>query len=108
MLVVSPSARQSGEFMQKVMGFVRMLGAAPKGDGNNRLSVKLGEEMFVAVRPMLAASAGDLWLLSTPAGQGGYFWDAWTFGGEGWMRMSVRRMSARGFRRSFWRVSGRE
>ena len=122
-LVVSPSARQSGEFIEKVKGFVRKLGAAPKGDGNNRLSVKLkngsrivglpgneatvrgfsavsllvvdeaarvGEEMYTAVRPMLGVSQGDLWLLSTPAGQRGYFWDAWTFGGEEWMRVSVR------------------
>ena len=92
-LVVSPSARQSGEFMQKVMGFLRMLGEAPKGDGNNRLSVKLRngsrivglpgteatvrgfsavslvvvdeaarvrEEMFVAMRPMLAVSKGGV------------------------------------------------
>ena len=122
-LVVSPSARQSGEFMQKVMVFLRMLGEAPKGDGSNRLSVKLRngsrivglpgtegtvrgfsavslvvvdeaarvrEEMYTAVRPMLAVSNGDLWLLSTPAGQSGYFWDQWTFGGEDWMRVSVR------------------
>ncbi|MBK5290360.1 MAG: hypothetical protein JJE04_01530 [Acidobacteriia bacterium] len=122
-IVVSPSGRQSGEFIRKVKEFVRKLGAAPKGDGDNRWSVVLGngsrivglpsveatvrgfsavsfvvvdeaarvrEEMYTAVRPMLAVGDGDLWLLSTPAGQSGYFWDAWTFGGEGWTRVQVR------------------
>ncbi len=122
-IVVSPSARQSGEFLRKVKGFVRKLGAVVKGDGDNRLSVKLAngsrivglpgveatvrgfsavslvvvdeaarvkDEMFQAVRPMLAVSGGELWLLSTPAGQSGYFWEAWSFGEENWLRMQVR------------------
>jgi len=122
-VVVSPSARQSGEFIRKVKGFVRELGEVPVGDGHNRLSVKLAngsrivglpgveatvrgfsavslvvvdeaarvcEAMYTAVRPMLAVKDGELWLLSTPAGQSGYFWDAWSFGGEVWRRVQVR------------------
>src|ERR1700687_3867770 len=36
-LVVSPSARQSGEFVRKAAGFARRLGIRPKGDGDNEL-----------------------------------------------------------------------
>jgi len=122
-VVVSPSARQSGEFIRKVEGFARKLGEEAKGDGNNRLSVKfrngsrivglpgveatvrgfsavslvvvdeaarVRDEMFHAVRPMLAVTNGEMWLLSTPAGQSGYFWESWKFGGEEWQRVSVR------------------
>ena len=34
-LVVSPSARQSGEFVRKAAGFARLLGIRVKGDGDN-------------------------------------------------------------------------
>jgi hypothetical protein len=38
-LVVSPSARQSAEFLRKAAVFVRKLGIRPKGDGDNQLSL---------------------------------------------------------------------
>ena len=38
-LVVSPSERQSGEFLRKAAGFVRKLGLRVKGDGDNDLSL---------------------------------------------------------------------
>ena len=38
---------------------------------------------------MLAASGGDLWCLSTPNGKRGFFWDAWSTGGEAWTRVSA-------------------
>ena len=34
-LVVSPSGRQSGEFVRKAEGFAQRLGIRPKGDGEN-------------------------------------------------------------------------
>ena len=40
-VVVSPSARQSGESLRKATGFVRQLGIRPKGDGDNELSLEL-------------------------------------------------------------------
>src|SRR5437899_2060805 len=40
-LVVSPSARQSGELVRKSEGFLRRLGIRPKGDGDNQISVML-------------------------------------------------------------------
>jgi hypothetical protein len=38
-LVVSPSARQSGELLRKAEGFAAKLGMRPKGDGRNQISL---------------------------------------------------------------------
>jgi hypothetical protein len=40
-LVVSPSARQSGEFLRKASAFVRMLKIGVKGDGDNEMSLAM-------------------------------------------------------------------
>jgi hypothetical protein len=40
-VVLSPSARQSGEFLRKASGFVRRLGIRVRGDGDNPLSIQL-------------------------------------------------------------------
>jgi hypothetical protein len=42
-----------------------------------------------AVRAVLPASGGDLWCLSTPNGKRGFFWEAWSKGGEAWTRVSA-------------------
>jgi hypothetical protein len=39
-LVVSPSGRQSGEFVRKAAGFARRLGMRTKGDGTNEMSLE--------------------------------------------------------------------
>ena len=103
-LVVSPSGRQSGEFVRKTAGFARRLGMRTKGDGTNEMSLqfpngsrivglpgseetirgfsavtlllvdeasRVADELYMAVRPMLAASSGALWLMSTPCGKRG-------------------------------------
>jgi hypothetical protein len=121
-LVVSPSARQSGEFLRKAGAFVRRLGLAPRGDGDNEISLlfpngsrivglpgtestvrgfsavslmlideaaRVSDELYMAVRPMLAVGDGDLWLMSTPFGKRGFFWEAWDKGGDQWERVSV-------------------
>jgi phage FluMu gp28-like protein len=121
-LVVSPSARQSGEFVRKAEGFVRQLGIRPKGDGENEMSLefpngsriiglpgneatirgfsavslllvdeasRVSDEIYMAIRPMLAVSGGALWLMSTPFGKRGFFWEAWTRGGPDWVRVRV-------------------
>ncbi len=49
----------------------------------------MDDEMYHALRPMLAVTDGDLWLMSTPQGRTGFFYDAWTFGGDEWLRISV-------------------
>jgi len=50
-------------------------------------AAQVSEEMYRAVRPMLATTDGDLWLLSTPFGKRGFFYDAWANGGETWQRV---------------------
>ncbi len=50
---------------------------------------RVPNEMYEALRPMLAVSNGDLWLMSTPCGQRGFFYDAWRSDSEQWMRVSV-------------------
>lgn len=42
-----------------------------------------------AVRPMIAVTGGRIVLLSTPWGQRGRFWEAWTAGGSDWERTEV-------------------
>jgi hypothetical protein len=119
-LVVSPSARQSGEFLRKASAFVRKLKIRTKGDGDNEISLALpngsrivglpgteatirgfsavslllvdeasrvGDDVYVAVRPMLAVSDGALWLMSTPWGKRGFFYETWTHGGPEWERI---------------------
>jgi hypothetical protein len=121
-VVVSPCARQSGEFLRKAGSFVRRLGIRVCGDGDNEMSLlfpnrsrivglpgventvrgfsavslmlideaaRVDDDLYKAVRPMLAVGGGDLWLMSTPKGQRGFFYEEWTSGGEGWERVSV-------------------
>jgi hypothetical protein len=121
-VVVSPSERQSGEFLRKVQGFVRRLGLPVRRDGFNALSLvlpngsrivgvpsreetvrgfsavtlllvdeasRVTDAMYRAVKPMLAASGGDLWLMSTPRGKRGFFWKVWNEGGAEWVKTAV-------------------
>ena len=121
-LIVSPSERQSREFLRKAKAFVRRLGLPVRGDGDNEASLQLPngsrmvgvpsredtvrgfsavslilvdeaarvpDEMYQSVRPMLAVGDGSLWLMSTPYGKRGFFWEAWDHGKEPWERISV-------------------
>jgi hypothetical protein len=49
---------------------------------------RVADELYYAVRPMLAVSGGALMMLSTPHGKRGAFYEEWT-GGEGWERYKV-------------------
>ena len=118
-VVVSPSGRQSAEFLRKASGFVRKLGIQVKGDGDNEMSLALpngsrivglpgaestvrgfsavslllvdeaarvSDDLYMAIRPMLAVSDGALWLMSTPFGKRGFFYETWANGGAEWER----------------------
>jgi hypothetical protein len=50
---------------------------------------RVTDEMYTALRPMLATQRGDLWLMSTPRGRSGFFYDIWEHGGEAWHRIRV-------------------
>jgi hypothetical protein len=49
---------------------------------------RVADELYFAVRPMLAVSGGTLMMLSTPYGKRGVFYEEWT-GGRGWERYEV-------------------
>jgi hypothetical protein len=126
-LVVSPSARQSGEFLRKAEEFVRRLKIKPRGDGDNDISLMLpnrsrivglpgreatvrgfsavtlllvdeasrvSDEMYYSLRPMLATSDGTLWLMSTPHGKSGFFWETWSAAAKGDLGWEVVKVPA--------------
>jgi Terminase large subunit, T4likevirus-type, N-terminal len=50
---------------------------------------RVADELYFAVRPMLAVSGGALMMLSTPYGKRGIFFEEWT-SGHGWERYEVK------------------
>jgi hypothetical protein len=48
---------------------------------------RVPDSMYRALRPMLAVSDGDVWLMSTPCGRRGFFYEAWQHGGKEWFRV---------------------
>ena len=48
-----------------------------------------GDDLYIALRPMLAVSGGRLILMSTPNGRRGHFFEAWESGGDRWQRFEV-------------------
>ena len=50
---------------------------------------RVSDDLYLALRPMLAVSRGTLWLMSTPFGKRGFFYETWERGGPGWMRVRV-------------------
>ena len=52
-------------------------------------AARVPDIVYKTVRPMLAVGSGDLWLLSTPMGQRGFFYEEFAFGGERWTRFEA-------------------
>jgi hypothetical protein len=52
-------------------------------------AARVEDSLHKALRPMLAVGRGDLWLMSTPNGRRGFFYETWAHGGEDWKRVSV-------------------
>ena len=50
---------------------------------------RVEDAMYKTLRPMLAVSNGDIWLMSTPCGKRGFFYEVWTHGGEEWTRIAA-------------------
>jgi hypothetical protein len=121
-VVLSPTLRQSGEFLRKAAGFVRKLGMRVRGDDDNESSLlfpnqsrivglpgtegtvrgfskvslmvideaaPVPDDLFNAVRPMLAVGDGDMLVMSTPFGQRGFFWEQWTHNRQMWQCISA-------------------
>lgn len=118
-LIVSAGLRQSLEVAGKVRYLWKELALVKTGDNQTMLTAENGsrvislpaseatvrgfsadllildeasridDEMYAAVRPMLAVTGGRLIALSTPFGQRGWWWDAWENGGPTWERYLV-------------------
>ena len=52
-------------------------------------AAQVSDRLYLALRPMLAVSGGDLWLASTPYGKQGFFYNEWVHGGDRWTRFTV-------------------
>ena len=53
-------------------------------------AARVPDPHYAALQPMLATSDGDLWLLSTPHGKSGFFYETWTHApADAWARFSV-------------------
>jgi hypothetical protein len=52
-------------------------------------AARVEDAMYKALRPMLAVGEGDLWLMSTPRGKRGFFYECWAHGGPEWFRVGV-------------------
>lgn len=52
-------------------------------------AARVPDELYIAVRPMLAVSGGGLILLSTPFGKRGHFFKEYTEGGREWERIRI-------------------
>jgi len=52
-------------------------------------AARVPDDVYRAVLPMLAVSNGRLVCLSTPYGKRGFFYDAWSRGGDDWARIEV-------------------
>jgi len=50
---------------------------------------RVSDDLYLAMRPMLAVSHGQLILMSTPWGMRGHFFSQWENGGESWERIKV-------------------
>jgi hypothetical protein len=50
---------------------------------------RVSDELYYAVRPMLAVSGGRLMMLSTPYGKRGAFFEEWSGSSAGWERYEV-------------------
>ena len=51
-------------------------------------AARVDDELYFAIRPMLAVSGGSLMMLSTPYGKRGIFYEEWT-SGHGWDKYEV-------------------
>ena len=52
-------------------------------------AARVADDLYLAVRPMLLVSKGSLWLMSTPWGRRGFFYNTWTKGGPEWEKVRV-------------------
>ena len=59
-------------------------------------AARVNDEVMTAATPMLATTDGDLWLLSTPKGKRGLFYEVWKGDDVEWLRIEGKTSSAAG------------
>jgi hypothetical protein len=52
-------------------------------------AARVPDEHYKALRPVLAIGSGDIWLMSTPWGRRGFFYNTWAHGGSDWFRVEA-------------------
>jgi hypothetical protein len=52
-------------------------------------AARVEEDLYLAMLPVLAVSGGDIWLMSTPYGRRGFFYQTWMQRGLDWRRIKV-------------------
>jgi hypothetical protein len=52
-------------------------------------AARVPDDLYEAVKPMLATTDGALWLMSTPYGRQGFFYREWMHGGDDWLRVEA-------------------
>lgn len=89
-------------------------GAANGGDGERISAVDLllideasrvQDVLYKSLRPMLLISDGDLWMMSTPYGKRGFFYETWERGGGQWHRVRVAAQQNPRYGRTSWKMS---
>lgn len=118
-LLIAPTERQSGELLRKARDVLVANGARIRQESALRMELANGsriialpgseatvrtyspdlvlideaarirDELYGALRPMLAVSRGRIVMLSTPWGRRGVFYHEWTEGGDDWLRIRV-------------------
>jgi hypothetical protein len=75
-LVLVPSLRErpSAEPLAKARPMLTKLGTAACRAGII-VKARVSDDMYKTLRPMLALRNGDLWLMSTPNGKRGFFYE---------------------------------
>jgi hypothetical protein len=94
-IIASPTLRQSGEWIIRAEQMLDRLEANVRGFTASMVVIdeaaRVTDKMYYkGVRPMLSQSNGDLWMLSTPNGKQGFFYETWQSADPQWLKVSVQ------------------
>jgi hypothetical protein len=64
-------------------------------------AARVTDAMYKSLRPMVATTDGTIWLMSTPNGKQGFFYEEWEYGGDEWTRVSVAATECPRIRKEF-------
>ena len=71
-------------------------------------AARVPDDLYQGLRPTIGVGGGDLWLMSTPCGQRGFFYEAWVNGGDEWFRVSATATECSRISKSFVEEERRE